>query len=215
MLPPFVPDLAIIAQFALATLIIAITPGPDMTLFVGRALSQGRAAGLACMAGAMTGILIHTLLVALGLSALIVASPQAFMALKIFGAGYLIWLAFQAIRHGSAFSPEGRKGPQRSLMGNWALGVAIDLLNPKVVLFFMTFLPQFVSASDPYAPQKLLFLGLLFIPISLPVTVPMVLAADGFSSMLRRAPRVMRVIDYLFAGVFSAFALRILTASAR
>lgn len=215
MLPNFVPDLAIIAQFALATLIIAITPGPDMTLFVGRALSQGRAAGLACMAGAMTGILIHTMLVALGLSALIVASPQAFMALKIFGAAYLIWLAFQAIRHGSAFSPDGRKGPRRSLMGNWATGVAIDLLNPKIVLFFMTFLPQFVSANDPHASQKLLFLGLLFIPISLPVTVPMVLAADGFASMLRRAPRVMRVIDYLFAGVFSAFALRILSASAR
>lgn len=211
----FVPDFAIIVQFAIATLIIAITPGPDMTLFVGRALAQGRAAGLACMAGAMTGILIHTLLVAVGLSALIVASPEAFMALKIFGAGYLIWLAYQAIRRGSAFSPEGKAGPQRSLVGNWAMGVAIDLLNPKIVLFFMTFLPQFVSADDPDAPYKLLFLGLLFIPISLPVTVPMVLAADSFSSLLRKSPRVTRVIDYLFAGVFSAFALRILTASAR
>lgn len=215
MLSPFVPDLAIIAQFALATLIIAITPGPDMTLFVGRTLSQGRAAGLACMAGAMTGILIHTLLVALGLSALILASPQAFMALKTAGATYLIWLAFRAIRQGSAFSPVGDGGSRRTLAGNWAMGLAINLLNPKIALFFMTFLPQFISADDPHASQKLLFLGLLFIPVSLPVTVPMVLAADSFSSMLRRAPRVMRVIDYLFAGVFSAFALRILSASAR
>ena len=211
----FIPEFAVIAQFAIATLIIAITPGPDMTLFVGRTLSQGRAAGLACMAGAMTGILIHTLLVALGLSALIVASPQTFLALKIFGAGYLIWLAVQAIRKGAAFSPEKAAGPRRSLAGNWAMGITINLLNPKIVLFFMTFLPQFVSASDPHAPQKLLFLGLLFIPISLPVTVPMVLAADGFASMLKRMPRVMRVIDYLFAGIFSAFAIRILTASAR
>ena len=211
----YIPEFAIIAQFALATLIIAITPGPDMTLFVGRTLSQGRAAGLACMAGAMSGVLVHTLLVSLGLSALIVASPQAFLALKIFGAGYLIWLAVQAIRKGAAFSPEKAAGPRRSLAGNWAMGIAINLLNPKIVLFFMTFLPQFVSASDPYAPQKLLFLGLLFIPISLPVTVPMVLAADSFASMLKRMPRVMRVVDYLFAGIFSAFALRILTASAR
>ncbi|MEX4008688.1 LysE family translocator [Neoaquamicrobium sediminum] len=209
------PEFAIIAQFALATLIIAITPGPDMTLFVGRTLSQGRAAGLACMAGAMSGILVHTLLVSLGLSALIVASPQAFLALKIFGAGYLIWLAVQAIRKGAAFSPEKAAGPRRSLAGNWAMGIAINLLNPKILLFFMTFLPQFVSATDPYAPQKLLFLGLLFIPISLPVTVPMVLAADSFASVLKRMPRVMRVVDYLFAGIFSAFALRILTASAR
>jgi threonine/homoserine/homoserine lactone efflux protein len=211
----FIPETSVILQFAAATLVIAITPGPDMTLFVGRALAQGRAAGLACMAGAMTGILIHTLLVALGLSALIVASPQAFMVLKLAGAVYLVWLAWQAVRYGSAFSPDGKAGPHRSLVRNWATGVAIDLLNPKVVLFFMTFLPQFVSADDPHAPQKLLFLGLMFIPISLPVTVPMVLAADAFSRLLRKAPRVTRAIDYLFAGVFSAFALRILTAPAR
>ena len=73
----FVPDATVIAQFAVATFIIALTPGPDMTLFVGRALSEGRAAGLACMFGAMTGIVIHTTMVALGLSALIVASPEA------------------------------------------------------------------------------------------------------------------------------------------
>jgi len=210
-----IPDLAIILQFAAAVFVIAITPGPDMTLFVGRALSQGKAAGLACMAGAMSGILIHTLLVSLGLSALIVASPQAFFVLKIAGGGYLIWLAVQAIRRGSTFSPDEKPQKPGSFFRNWATGLMINLLNPKIVLFFMTFLPQFVSASDVYAPQKLLFLGLLFIPLSLSVTVPMVLAADGFSSVLKRAPRVMRVIDYLFAGVFSAFALRILSASAR
>jgi threonine/homoserine/homoserine lactone efflux protein len=211
----FVPDAAVILQFAIATLIIAITPGPDMTLFVGRAISQGRAAGLACMAGAMTGILIHTVLVAIGLSALILASPQAFLALKIVGAAYLLWLAWQAIRHGAAFSPENKAGPKVPLWRNWAMGLAVNLINPKIVLFFMTFLPQFVSADDPLAPQKLLFLGLLFIPVSLPVVVPMVLAADGFARLLRKAPRVMRVVDYLFAGVFSVFAVRILTAQAR
>ena len=79
----------------------------------------------------------------------------------------------------------------------------------------MTFLPQFVSAGDPHAPGKLFFLGMLFIPLSLPVTVPMVLAADGFSRLLRKSPRVTRVVDYLFAGIFSAFALKILTAQAR
>jgi len=211
----FIPDTATILQFAVATFIIAITPGPDMTLFVGRALSEGRAAGFACMTGAMTGILVHTSMVALGLSALIVASPEAFFALKLFGAGYLLWLAWQAIRHGSAFSPEKQAGKGRSLWQNWATGLGINLLNPKIILFFMTFLPQFVSASDPHAPGKLFFLGLLFIPLSLPVTAPMVIAADSFSRLLRRTPTVTRVIDYLFAGVFTAFAVRILTAQAR
>jgi threonine/homoserine/homoserine lactone efflux protein len=211
----FVPHASIILHFAIATFIIAITPGPDMTLFVGRALAQGRAAGFACMAGAMTGILVHTSLVALGLSALIVASPQAFVVLKVAGAGYLVWLAYQAIRHGSAFSPEKQAGGSPSIMRNWATGLGINLLNPKIILFFMTFLPQFVSAADPHAPAKLFFLGLLFIPLSLPVTVPMVIAADGFSRLLRKTPTVTRVVDYLFAGVFTAFAVKILTAQAR
>jgi threonine/homoserine/homoserine lactone efflux protein len=211
----FLPESTVIIPFALAVFVIAITPGPDMTLFVGRALSQGRAAGLACMFGAMTGIMIHTLLVALGLSALLAASPQAFLVLKIGGAAYLLFLAYQAIRHGSAFSPDKVARPGRSLLRNWATGLGINLLNPKIVLFFMTFLPQFVSPGDPHAAQKLVFLGLLFIPLSLPITVPMVLAADAFSAFLRRAPKVMRAIDYLFAGVFAAFALRILTTQAR
>lgn len=212
----FLPTTATLIQFAIATFVIAITPGPDMTLFVGRALSEGRAAGFACMLGAMTGIVIHTALVALGLSALIVASPQAFFVLKLVGALYLVWLAYQAIRHGSAFSPgTGETRAKRSFFANWATGLGINLLNPKIILFFMTFLPQFVSASDPDAPAKLFFLGALFIPLSLPVTVPMVIAADSFSALLKRSPRVTRVIDYVFAGVFSAFALRILMTQTR
>jgi threonine/homoserine/homoserine lactone efflux protein len=211
----FVPSTTIILQFAIATFVIAITPGPDMTLFVGRALSQGRAAGFACMFGAMTGILIHTSLVALGLSALLIASPTAFLVLKIFGAGYLVWLAWQAIRHGSAFNPEAKAGRKGSLFRNWATGLGINLLNPKIILFFMTFLPQFVSPSDPHAPGKLFFLGVMFIPLSLPVTAPMVIAADRFAGLLRKSPKVTRLVDYLFAGVFSAFALKILTAQAR
>ncbi|MFU0506149.1 LysE family translocator [Pseudaminobacter sp. NGMCC 1.201702] len=211
----FIPDTATILQFAIATFIISITPGPDMTLFVGRALSQGRAAGFACMSGAFTGILIHTTLVALGLSALIVASPQAFLVLKIGGALYLVWLAWQAIRHGSAFSPERKRGAANTLFQNWATGLGINLLNPKIILFFMTFLPQFVSPHDPHAPGKLFFLGVLFIVLALPLTAPMVIAADRFAGLLKKNPKATRVVDYLFAGVFSVFALKILTAQAK
>ncbi|MET3662310.1 LysE family translocator [Aquamicrobium ahrensii] len=207
----FIPDAAVLVQFAIATVVLTITPGPDMTLFVGRALSQGKAAGFACMLGAMTGVIFHTALVALGLSALILASPQAFFVLKIVGALYLIWLAIQAIRHGSAFSPELNGRSTHSLARNWATGLGINLLNPKIILFFMTFLPQFVSAHDPHAPGKLFFLGLMFIVIALPFTVPMVIAADRLAALLKKSPRVTRLTDYLFAGVFSAFAFKILT----
>ncbi|PBB31567.1 LysE family translocator [Mesorhizobium sp. WSM3868] len=211
----FIPDTSTLIQFAIATVILAITPGPDMTLFVSRTLSQGRATGFASMAGALCGTLVHTTLVVVGVSALIVASPMAFFALKIFGAGYLVFLAWQAVAKGSAFSPEKKTGPQISLFRSWAAGLGVNLLNPKIILFFMTFLPQFVSAHDPYAPGKLFFLGVTFIVLSIPVTAPMVLAAEKFAAAMKASPRVTRVVDYLFGGVFSAFALKILTAQAK
>lgn len=211
----FIPETSTLIQFAIATIILAITPGPDMTLFVSRTLSQGRATGFASMAGALTGTLIHTTLVVVGISELIVASPMAFFVLKIFGAGYLVFLAWQAVMKGSAFSPEKRTGPQVSLFRSWAAGLGVNLLNPKIILFFMTFLPQFVSAHDPNASGKLFFLGVMFIALSIPVTAPMVLAAEKFSAAMKAIPRVTRVVDYLFGCVFSAFALKILTAQAK
>jgi threonine/homoserine/homoserine lactone efflux protein len=211
----FIPETTTLIQFAVATMILAVTPGPDMTLFVSRTLSQGRAAGFASLAGALCGTLIHTTLVAVGISALIVASPMAFLVLKIFGAAYLVFLAWQALTKGSAFSPEKKSGPQISLFRSWAAGLGVNLLNPKIILFFMTFLPQFVTAHDPNAPGQLFFLGVMFIVLSIPVTAPMVFAAEKFSAAMKASPRVTRVVDYLFAGVFSAFALKILTAQAK
>ena len=162
------------------------------------------------MLGAMTGIVIHTLIVALGLSALLIASPAAFLVLKVCGAGYLVWLAYQAIRYGSTFNPERTQRKARSLVQNWATGLGINLMNPKIVLFFMTFLPQFVSANDPNAVGRLLFLGMFFIVLSLSITVALVLAADQFAGLLRENRLLARAFDYAFATVFGGFALKIL-----
>jgi threonine/homoserine/homoserine lactone efflux protein len=211
----FVPDISTLLQFGVATVILALTPGPDMTLFVSRALSQGRGAGFASMAGAFSGILVHTTLVAVGISALIVAAPMAFLALKILGAAYLVYLAWHALSKGSAFTPATGRGPRLSLARSFSAGLGVNLLNPKIILFFMTFLPQFVSAHDPHAPAKLFFLGLLFIAISIPITAPVILAAERFSAAMKANPKVTRVIDYLLAGVFSAFALKILAAQTK
>jgi threonine/homoserine/homoserine lactone efflux protein len=209
------PDPTVLLPFALAVVVIALTPGPDMAFFLGRALSQGRAAGLAALAGATSGILVHTMLVAFGLSALIVAAPAAFLALKVAGALYLAWLAVQAVRHGSALSLPGRPSPRSGLAATWASGVAINLLNPKIALFFMTFLPQCVAAGDPHAAAKLVGLGLLFIAIALCVTIPMILGADRVATTLRTRPRISRALDWLFASVFAAFAVHLLLGRAR
>lgn len=211
----FVPDLTVLMAFAAASLILAITPGPDMTLFVGRAVSEGRASAIACVAGTSTGIIIHTVLVAIGVSALVVASPTAFLVLKVSGAAYLLWLAMQAVISGSSFQLTGERFERRSLAVNWRHGLTVNLLNPKVVIFFMTFLPQFVSADDPHITGKLLFLGLFLNVLFIPIGVGMVLIAGRLALWLSRNKRIMRLVDYSFAGVFSTFAVRILLTEGR
>ena len=211
----FLPEPAVLLPFALASVVIALTPGPDMTFFVGRALSQGRAAGLAAFAGATTGILVHTLLVALGLSALLVAAPTAFLALKIVGALYLLWLAVQAVRKGSMLSLPANGAPTRaSLRATWAQGLLVNLLNPKIVIFFLTFLPQFVSVNDPHATARLITLGIIFLLIGVAICVPIVFAAERFAKALRGNAKAARVFDWLFASIFAAFAARLIVARA-
>lgn len=206
----FLPNWHVFMQFASATIILTLIPGPDMALFVGRSISQGKVAGLSCISGCITGIAIQVIGVSIGLSALIITSPFLFFLLKVLGTLYLLWLALQAIRNQSNFSLEQKKETRLSFKRNYLSGLCINLLNPKVLLFNITFLPQFVDAVDPYAPQKILILGLSFIPISLPITVSMVLAADKFASLLKKNPRYVRMLDFMIAGVFIASALRLL-----
>ncbi|MBY0531272.1 MAG: LysE family translocator [Xanthobacteraceae bacterium] len=206
------PALDILLAFTLASVVLIMTPGPDMTYFLGQTLSAGQIRGFAAMLGACTGVLIHSLLAAFGLSALLAASAEAFALLKIAGAIYLLWLAVQAIRHGSMFRLNGEPVSRQPLLRVFFTGAGINLLNPKIVMFFLTFLPQFVSATDPDASRKLLFLGFYFVVLALPLCAATILAADRFTGALRRSPRIMRAIDWLFAGLMGAFAVRLLLA---
>lgn len=214
-MPSFVPDLPVLLAFAVATVVIALTPGPDMALQLSRTVNYGRPHGLFCMAGAMTGIVVHTTLVALGISVLIVAAPTAFWVLKIAGALYLVWLAIQAIRSGGGLLVSRAAGRVPGFAESYLTGLGINLTNPKVLLFFITFLPQFVSADDPAASPKLLFLGAEFVAVSLPVVLAIVLAAEGLTRLLRESRWVGKALDYTFAGVFMAFAATILFVEGR
>ena len=211
----FLPSLPVLLAFTAASLLLALTPGPDMTLSISRALAQGRGPALFVVVGTSTGILIHTLLVAFGISALITASPTAFFILKTGGAGYLLWLAIQAVRSGSSLSVEKVEGARGSALANIATGLWVNLLNPKIIIFFMTFLPQFVTGGDPSVTQKLIFLGVFFIVVCSPVNVLVILAADRLASWLQANPKVLRGIDYTFAGVFSIFAFKIFMTQTR
>jgi len=214
-MPFFVPDLSVVLAFALASVILAITPGPDMALQLSRALNYGRGHGVAAMLGAMAGVLVHTTLVALGISVLIIAAPPLFLALKIVGALYLLWLAYQAIVNGGGLRiAEAAKRPP-TVWQSFVTGVGINLLNPKVVLFFVTFLPQFVDAHDPAATGKLFFLGGEFVLLSIPLGLATVMAADWLAAAFRRTKWVERTLNWSFAGIFAAFAATILSAQAR
>lgn len=211
----FVPDAPVLIAFTLAGFVLFITPGPDMSLFLAKTIAGGRRAGIAAMTGTSLGCVVHSLLAAFGLSALIAASPAMFLALKIIGAAYLLWLAVDAVRNGSSLNvaagaPEGAR-----VWANLALGFTVNLSNPKVVLFFVTFLPQFVDAQDPHAGAKLLFLGIYFVVLSYPLAVLLILGAERLVGGLKRRPRVLRAIDWLFAGVFGAFAIKVLATQSK
>lgn len=213
----FVPSLPTLVAFTIAILLLAVTPGPDMTLWISRSLREGRAAGFMTLVGTNIGITVHTMLVAFGVAALIVASPTAFMILKTGGAAYLVWLAIQAIRKGSDFVMVKTNGEkqQSSLSSALLNGIWVNLLNPKVIIFFMTFLPQFVSASDPHVTGKLIFLGIWSIIVALPIGIGIVVAADVLSAWLQRNRKVLRGLDYTIAGVFSVFAVKIFLTQTR
>lgn len=203
------PDTPTLVAYLAACLVLFVTPGPDMSLTLARTIGSGRRAGIVTVLGTSLGTLIHTLAAVLGISALIAASATAFTVLKVVGALYLAWLALDALRHGSALTVRAET-VRGGLWRTFCLGLGVNLTNPKVVLFFLTFLPQFVRADSPNPTGQLAFLGLAFVGLALPLGILMVLGAARVTGALQARPRLMRGIDWLFAGLFGTFAARIL-----
>jgi threonine/homoserine/homoserine lactone efflux protein len=211
----FLPDTATLIAYSIACFILFVTPGPDMSFFLAKTVQGGRRAGIAAMSGAAAGNCVHSLAAAFGLSALIAASATAFTAVKVIGALYLLYMAYDAIRHGSALSLASAEGRPPSVRKTFLQGLGVNLTNPKIVLFYLTFLPQFVVAGDPYAAQKLFFLGIYFVVFAFPLAIGLILIAERFIDFLKRNPRAMRIVDYCFAGVFGFFAVQVLRTQGR
>jgi threonine/homoserine/homoserine lactone efflux protein len=213
----FVPSIAVMSVYAIACAIIFITPGPDMSFWLAKTFVGGRKVGMAAMVGTAVGCCVHSVLAAFGISVLINASPVAFNLMKVIGAGYLLWLAYQAIRHGSMLNTNLAKGEAAKppLLPAFLNGLMVNLSNPKVVLFFVTFLPGFVEVSDPHVTSKLLFLGFYFVAFNAALSTLFILMAERVVATLKTNPKIMRGIDFVFAGVFGVFALTIIRARAR
>ena len=209
----FLPTLPVFAAYVAAVLVITFTPGPghDAVPRQGGDGRAGRPAWRRCSAPP-TGILIHTTLVALGLSALLAASATAFFVLKVVGALYLLWLAVEAVRHGSALNLDAaRPQPGEPLFRVVAEGAGRQPAQPEDH-HVLRDLPAAIRRRPAIRTRrgKLLFLGVVFVVIATPICVAMIVSASRLAHLLKRSPRVMRAIDWLFAGVFGAFAVRLL-----
>jgi threonine/homoserine/homoserine lactone efflux protein len=176
--------------FILASLILIATPGQDMILVMSRSVAQGAAAGVATAAGVSVGLVGHTALAALGLGALLRASEWMFIALKLVGAAYLIYLGVTLLRtrRGDlALNPANR----RSIVRLFVDGALSNLSNPKIAIFYFAFLPQFVATAADHPTLQLLALGLVFAGLTFLVKAPVGISAGALSSWLRRRPSVL------------------------
>ena len=194
--------------FFMASILLALTPGPDNLFVLTQAAQHGKAAGLAVTIGLCTGLLVHTTAVSLGVAAIFQASALAFALLKYIGAAYLLYLAYQSLRAGAEV--RGRQQSVRqSFRALYGRGIIMNVTNPKVSLFFLAFLPQFTDpAWGPLVPQILL-LGVLFILSTILIFGGISLLAGGIGARLRRSEKAQIFLNRLAAGIFVALAVKL------
>lgn len=196
--------------FFSAAFALNISPGPDLIYILSRTIAQGRKVGMASSLGVCTGALVHVGAAALGLSAVLAASAVAFSLVKYIGAAYLVYLGIKAFR--SAGTQGGFAQPPVSDANPWAAfkqGVMVDVLNPKVALFFMAFLPQFVRPGSGHPTVQIVVLGLLVILVAVVVEAAFVLAAGQTTRLFRRNRRTAVLLNRLLGFVFIALGIRL------
>jgi threonine/homoserine/homoserine lactone efflux protein len=185
--------------FLAASLVVIITPGQDMVLVMSRSVVQGAAAGVATAAGVSVGLLGHTLLATLGLAAVMRASEGLFVALKLIGAAYLLYLGIRFILTKSA-DLHLRAASRASLRRRFVEGALSNLSNPKIAIFYLAFLPQFVPPSSKHASLSVFALGVAFAVLTFLIKGPVGLFAGGLSEWLRSRPQVLAWV-YRSSGV--------------
>jgi threonine/homoserine/homoserine lactone efflux protein len=194
--------------FLAASIAITVAPGPDNLQVLARGISQGRAAGLVAALGFAAGISFHTTLAALGVAALLKSSPMAFEAVKLAGAAYLVWIGIKAIRSKGLSSAHER--PSQPLAVVFRQSVIGNLMNPKVTLFFIVFLPQFVNPHGGQSVMLQMFeLGGVFMLQTVAVFSVFGVAAGMIGAYLKRRPRVGVWLDRLAGATFIALGIRV------
>ena len=198
--------------FIATAIILVITPGQDTFFILGRSLSGGRASGIAAALGISTGTVIHTFAAALGLSALLATSPQAFFAVKFAGAAYLIYIGVRALlTRANGLPGEATAGED----GRWSAfrqGIVTNLLNPKVALFFLALMPQFIEAASTQKVAAFLALGLSFVTLGVIWCVVLAIAAAKLRGAFLRRPSMANVLNKVAGAMFIGLGLKLATA---
>jgi threonine/homoserine/homoserine lactone efflux protein len=212
--PTLLPDPAALTLFMVATIALNLTPGPDMLYVVANGVGRGRRAGVVSALGIGAGTVVHTVAAALGLSALVVSSAVSFEVIRYAGAVYLLFLGVQTLRHGVG---PAKAGPAQggSLAAVFRRGMITNVLNPKVALFFLAFLPQFVDPSRGSSVWQFLVLGMLFNTSGTLVNSGVALASGTVGQWFSGRSGASRLATYFSGSVFLALGLRLAVAGAR
>jgi RhtB (resistance to homoserine/threonine) family protein len=195
--------------FVVSGLLLNMTPGQDTMYILGRTIAQGRGAGVSSALGIAAGSLVHTCLAAFGVSAILAASPMAFLAVKYAGAGYLIWLGVRMFMASSAEAPVAETFGREDRWSVFRAGVLTNVLNPKVALFFMAFLPQFVDAGADSRAAALMFLGALFVVNGFLWCLVLVTGASVVAARLQTSSGSARWLGRITGLVFVGLGVRL------
>ena len=204
------PDPGNLLAFAAISLGMVLTPGPNMIYLISRSICQGRKAGVTSLLGVVAGFFVHMLAAAIGLTAVFLAVPLAYEALKWAGALYLLWMAWQAVRPGARSPFEAREllpdAPSRLVL----MGFLTSVLNPKVAMFYLSIFPQFISPEHGSLFIQSILLGLTQISVSFTVNLLIALFASGIAVWFVRNPLWLAVQRYVMGGVLAALAVRLM-----
>lgn len=199
-----------VLAFLLTAVMLTATPGPDNLMVLSVGMSKGRRSGIVFGLGCALGCLSHTLLAVIGVGAILAASPMAFTALKWAGGAYLIWLGIQALRHAGAVRVAGDTAAAEPLHRYFTKGLIANAINPKVVLFFLSFLPQFVDVSRGSMELQLGLLGLLFTAQAAVLFGLLGFFSGSVGGWINRKPQVGKWLDRLAGTVFIALGVRMI-----
>lgn len=195
--------------FVLSGILLNLTPGSDTMYILGRSISQGKKAGVLSVFGILSGALIHTILVAFGLSIVLQRSEWAFNIIKYLGAAYLCYLGIKTILSRTS-SLEMQDAKRESNWKVYLQGLLTNLLNPKVALFYLAFLPQFIAKDNPYGAVPFLILGLTFITTGTIWCLLLALFSSGISERLRRNEKMADLMNKLTGVLFIGLGLNLM-----